>query len=158
MRSNLRLLTAFAVAPLATFPATLLIVAATFFFLGGSPPSWSFLTRVESSIGLGAYIGLVALVYAYPIMLAVGIPVILALRKLGRFRLAPLATAGAVAGALPFLPIFLGGLSEIMKGRSDEMLPFGVMYLNAGLLSGFLTACLAWLMTSRLPVTRTIGV
>jgi hypothetical protein len=162
MKSNLRLLAAFAVAPLATFPATLLVVTVAFLRMGGSPSSWSLLTRVESSVGVGAYVGLIALLYAYPITLVVGVPVTLALRKLGRFRVETMAVAGCVAGAVPFLPLFLGGLSLAVKNlmggrRLEEMLPFGSMYLNAGLLSGFLTAYLIWLMASRPPAARTIG-
>jgi hypothetical protein len=150
VRPNLRFLTAFAIAPLATFPATLLVVTAAFLIQDGSPSSWSFLTRMESSVGAGAYIGLCALLYAYPIMLVVGIPVTLALRKLGRLRLGTLGGAGAVAGALPFLPFLLAGFSETLAGRADERLEIGIMYLNSGMLSGFLTACLVWLMTARL--------
>jgi len=151
MRPIPKLLTAFAVAPLATFPATLLVATVLgTIFPYDCPPGCSFLMRLRGSAGLGAYVGLIALLYAFPIMLLLGIPVTLALRRLGRFRLNTMAGAGALVGALPFLPFLLGGLTAGVRGDT-EVLPFAILWLVAGTMSGLLTACVVWLMAPQPP-------
>lgn len=96
-----RLTLAFGVSPLIAFPVTMFLLwvwqVGTRVFLG--VPGHGFWGELDFS----ALLSLFATLCAYLVTLVLGIPVTLALRKHHLFRAGVMASAGGLAGAVPFL-------------------------------------------------------
>lgn len=141
MKPGSRLLLAFVVGPLATFP-----VAVCIFVLWPwlSVPAWG--STVYTCIGLRAcaFTGWIALILAYSVMAVVGIPIGLALRKLNLYRAPVMALAGALAGTLPSLFLTRSALRNPHEGDPSALL----LLLVAGVLSGAASAWLVWRISS----------
>jgi|GEM_PF-4296934 len=143
MVADPRLLKSFAIAPLVTLPVTGTVFA--IWFARGWPD-------FIGQFGLGVMIGSIGLLWAYPLMLFVGIPVTLAIRRLRLFGPATMAVTGAVVGALPF---FVDARQEIRLLRMHHPDAWSrasdpLMFLTAGTLSGLICAYLVWRRTSGL--------
>lgn len=120
-----RLMRPISLAPLVALPATFAVV-----MISEAPFSgWQ---SFQETLLAGLWVGAVAVVVAYPVMLIVGIPIILVLWKLGLFRPGVIAVAGALVGGLPFV-------------SSGEL----TFLLAAGVLSGLLAGTIVWYGTFR---------
>jgi hypothetical protein len=136
-----RLITAFILAPLVTFPVTFLCFSSLFFLQSSnhSVSDWS-------NLRLFAAMGLVATLWAYGAMLVLGIPATLILRRSGRFSPSVMAAAGAGIGALPFLPSAASHFIQWQRGSAGAATAISsdLTFLVAGSLSGMLAALLVW--------------
>ena len=135
-----RLLVSFVVSPLVALP--IMACASLLFQL------WLMTTPVErfqEGIEVEAILvgGLLALLVAYPVMLVLGIPITLALRKLNLFRPLVMVPLGVLAGAAPFLPFSNSPDSTVLQ--------------VTGGLSGAVTAWLVWRISSGGPLQGRTG-
>ena len=155
-----------------TAPATssLLMAAtvapfSTFYVVHTMLPLIGLLIKPEGSQGLGHELRLVAsmAVYAtlaaYAVMLILGLPICLALRRGRRFTLKTVAWIGAVAGAAPFLygtltsiPAFFTSSEGSISGVEAGIFSLLLLIMSGG--SGLASAWMLWQVTARIAWTE----